>query len=77
MARRKIIEEEGIGMFGIKCTDANGRVGWIVGEGGKVLLFSTQKAAEKAFKVMKADDRYSWSNPAEVAQFEGFGHKYD
>lgn len=77
MAARKILVDSDIGKYGIRITHNDNTCGWVVGDAGKLLLFKTQKAAQKALDEMKGDERYHWSCVAEVAKFTGFGRKND
>ena len=76
MAKRKVLMiDADSGKYGIRVTHNDGVVGWIVGQDGEVLLFKTEKEAQKRLNAMRKDNRYSWNCNVEVAEFAGFGKK--
>ncbi len=59
--------------YGIRITNRDGSIGWIVGNDCKILLFKTKQEAVKALHLMKKDPHYSWNCEADVAEFTGYG----
>lgn len=58
--------------YGIRITQNNGTVGWIVGKDCDILLFKTKAEAVKALNQMKNNSDYSWNCKAEAIEFIGF-----
>lgn len=66
---RKIVAVDDVEKFGIMVSYPDKTSGFVVGQGGEIVLFNTRRQAEKALKAMKADDNYTWNCAVEVAPF--------
>ena len=76
MARQpKMVIVEDTAKYALCIVGQDGRSRWLLDNNADVKLYDSQEIAEKAKKQLMKNSRYSWSEPIEVREFNGFSRK--